>query len=134
MAKPPMVRVDWYKCEGGVWCPLESLDLSQDSVQQRGVYIIWTPTKPLPVVYVGQVRTGTFGKRFDDHLQDKTITRHGLYNSRSKKRHLYVTWAVVPPHQRNGVERFLADRLDPIEGDRHPDVLPIPMNLPTRRT
>lgn len=137
-AKPPIVRVDWYKCEGdegdAVWCPLESLNLDQDSVQKRGVYIIWTPTKPLPVVYVGQVRTGTFGERFEDHLQDKTITRHGLYDRRSKKRHLYVTWAVVPFHQRNGVERFLANRLKPIEGENHPEVEPIPVNLPARRT
>ena len=126
--------VTWNKCKGGVWCPLQSLDLDQDSVQKQGVYIIWTPTKPLPVVYVGQVRTGTFGKRFADHLQDKTITRHGLYNPRSKKRCLYVTWAVVPSHQLNGVERFLADRLDPIEGKRHPEDSPIPVNLPVRRT
>ena len=41
-----------------------------------------------------------------------------------------VTWAVVPAHQLDGVERYLADTYQPIEGDRFPDVEPLVVNLP----
>ena len=43
---------------------------------------------------------------------------------------LWVTWAAVLPADLNGVERYLADQFKPLIGDRHPDVKPIPVNLP----
>jgi hypothetical protein len=41
-----------------------------------------------------------------------------------------VTWASVPAHQVDGVERYLADTHQPIEGDRFPDVEPLVVKLP----
>jgi hypothetical protein len=43
---------------------------------------------------------------------------------------MYVTWAAVPANQRDGVERYLADMYQPVEGDRFPDVVPLVVNLP----
>ena len=40
----------------------------------------------------------------------------------------HVTWASVPANQKNGVERFLADKWNPLVGDAHPDVLAIAVN------
>ena len=40
-----------------------------------------------------------------------------------------VTWAALLASQMDGVERFLANRYTPLIGDRHPDVLPIEVNL-----
>jgi hypothetical protein len=43
---------------------------------------------------------------------------------------LRVTWAAVPAHQLDGVERYLADTWHPLVGDAFPDVLPIAVNFP----
>ncbi len=43
---------------------------------------------------------------------------------------LYVTWAVVEPAKRDGVERYLADKYAPLVGERRPAATPIPVNSP----
>jgi hypothetical protein len=43
---------------------------------------------------------------------------------------LYATWAAVGLLHQHGVEHYLADQLDPLVGERHPDDHPIPVNLP----
>ena len=40
-----------------------------------------------------------------------------------------VTWASISESERKGVEKHLANTLDPIRGE-HDDILPIPVNLP----
>ena len=115
------MRVHWYKCRGDVWCTLDRLDLSQQSVQQQGVYIIWRPRTPTPVIYVGHVKEGTFGERFADHLREGKILRHVR---------LHVTWAVVPPEKMEGVVRFLTTRLHPLESKAPTGALPVVVNMP----
>ena len=115
------ITAHWVKCKGNVWCPFDRLNLS--NVTELGVYIIWSEACLLSqeenqTVYVGQ---GNIAERISDHRKDSRITRH---------KNLYVTWAKVSEPYRSGVERYLADVLQPVEGDQHPQVFPNPVNLP----
>ncbi len=114
-----MISVSWIKCTGDKWCPLERLDLS--TISEAGVYIIWHGGQSPHVVYVGQ---GDVSSRLQTHRTNPDILRHRA------KGPLKVTWASVPEAQRDGVERYLADRYSPLEGESHPAVAPIPVNAP----
>ncbi len=113
------MKVQWIKCTGDEWCSLTRLDL--DTVSEHGVYVIWHGGKAPHVVYVGQ---GDVADRITDHREDPKITRH------AQKGSLYVTWASVSVAQRDGIERYLADRYSPLEGVKHPDVKPLTVNSP----
>jgi hypothetical protein len=109
----------WRKC-GDHWCSLENLDL--DSVGDVcGVYIIWHEGNPGRVVRIGQ---GNIKDRLGAHRNDFAITAYRRNGT------LRVTWASVPSNQRDGVERFLADKWKPLSGDVFPDALPIAVNSP----
>ena len=116
------MQLQWIKCIGDEWCPFGGLDLAK--VTEHGVHIVWhggnAPHAP-HTVYVGQ---GDVADRIADHRNDQKITRH------AQKGALYVTWASVPVAQRDGIERYLADRYSPLEGDRHPEVAPLAVNSP----
>jgi hypothetical protein len=107
------IHVDWRKCEGQQWCSLDRVNL--DKIHEEGVYIIWSGKQ---VVYVGQ---GIVRDRLASHRSDPRLTRF-----RDKR----VTWASVTKRDRDGVERFLADRLSPVVGEAHPDAPQIGVNLP----
>jgi hypothetical protein len=116
-----MLTVNWIKCgDDSHWCSLEKLDLS--TVSANGVYIIWHDGDPGRVVYVGQ--GAPVSDRLSTHRNDKRILEY------AKKGTLRVTWASVPAAQRDGVERYLADKWSPLVGDAHPDVAPIAVNSP----
>ena len=101
----PSKTVDWSQWEGSVGCPLESCTF--DNVNADGVYIIWYEANWHYVVYVGQ---GDIASRLNKHKQDPQILHY------RKDGPLLVTWAAVPPSQKDGVERYLADQLRPLEG------------------
>ena len=82
-----------------------------------GVYII--AKSSTYVVYVGQ---GEIRDRISAHRGNVTITAHGPG--------LWAYWAEVSPASRDGVERYLADRLNPRVGSHHPNATPIQVNLP----
>ena len=86
-----------------------------------GVYFIWCAGNPSTNVRTGQ---GIIGARLVAHRADPMIMRHRTKGT------MYVTWAAVPANQRDGVERYLADMYQPVEGDRFPDVVPLVVNLP----
>jgi len=114
----------WWKCENKngnlVWCPLEQLNLN--TATEEGVYIIWYENEESRrCVYVGQ---GDVDDRLGKHKKDPDILRHKKLGT------LYVTWADIPKSKRNGVERFLADVLEPLEGEQHPNDPHIAVNLP----
>lgn len=111
------MRLNWIGCKGDVWCTLSKVGL--DNITAVGVYVIWKPGTPGTVIHTGQ---GVIKDRLSVHREDPVITRHG--------KDLLVTWASVPADSMDGVERFLYDRFRPVEGQRAPDVLPIPVNLP----
>jgi len=114
-----MLQVTWSKCGGGSWCPLANVDLS--GVREVGVYIIWHPGSPSRVVRIGQ---GVIANRLSEHRNDRVITQYASHGP------LSVTWAAVPAHQMDGVERYLADKWNPLVGDAFPDAVPIEVNSP----
>ena len=115
-----MLTLKWIKCgKDRRWCPL--MRLSLETVNAQGVYIIWHAGNPGRVVRVGQ---GDVAKRLADHRTDREIIAYG------KQGTLYVTWASVPANQRAGVEAHLAEKWNPLVGDRFPDVRPIAVNSP----
>ncbi len=102
-----------------VWYPLESFDLTglEDAA---GVYVIWHEGNPSRTVAVGQ------GISIKDRLSairsDEAILAYGRFGT------LRASWAAVPDAYRDGVERYLADLLDPLVGDSRPDAAPIAVN------
>jgi hypothetical protein len=88
--------VSWVKCQGGQFCPLETVDISD--VYADGVYIIWHNLSA-KVIYVGQ---GNIADRLTNHRSSPEILAHrgaGL---------LLVSWAEVSSHsQRLCIERYL---------------------------
>lgn len=114
------MQVNWQKCnKKNNWCTFNGVNL--DTVKADGVYIIWHAGNPSRVIYVGQ---GDVAERIENHRNNTKITQH----SQSGK--LYVTWAKLSENQKNGVERYLADKWNPLVGDVHPDALPIAVNSP----
>ena len=76
------------------------------------------------MVRVGQ---GDIEDRLRSHRIDTDITKYAGLNQETP---LLVTWASVTPQHRDGVERYLADTLKPLEGRRYPNVLPTRIVLP----
>lgn len=105
--------VSWVKCQQGRWCDLASVNLA--NVTTGGVYVIWQTSGQ--VVYVGQ---GNVAERLEAHRRDAQIMQFSP---------LLTTWAEVDARYRDGIERFLADKLSPFIG-RHPAVPPTAVNLP----
>ena len=114
-----MQILNWIKSTSGNWLSFENVNL--DNVTADGVYIIWYNGNPGKVVYVGQ---GDVAARIKAHRNRSDISSYARYGS------MYVTWASVPASQKNGVERYLADKWNPQVGDAHPEVAPIAVNSP----
>jgi len=115
------MQVSWIKCEGGEWCPFLTVDLnSAHFVNLEGIYIIWHAGQNPATVRVGQ---GAIRERIQAHRNDPTILSYAQYG-------LFVTWANVAPPFRNGIERYLADTLNPKVGEAFPQANPIIVNLP----
>lgn len=114
-----MLTLTWIKCENGNWCNLERLNL--ETAVGEGVYIIWHGGETPRVVRVGQ---GSFSARFQVHRTNPQILAY------KKRGDLFVTWASVQESYRNGVERYLSEKWNPLVGEAFPDVLPIAVNSP----
>lgn len=113
-----MLHLRWIKSQNDTWLPLETVNLA--GVNALGVYIIWHKGQPGKVVRVGQ---GDIADRIIAHRKDPAVLAY-------RDRGLLVTWAAVPAHQRDGVERYLADHWQPLIGDRFPTALPLAVNSP----
>ena len=115
------ISVYWNKCQSNVWCQLNSVNLAhQHFDNMEGVYIIWHGGNNPKTVRVGQ---GVIRDRLQAHRLDNEVQQYSAYT-------LFVTWAQVSANQRDGVERYLAEALNPLVGERFPDVTPIQVNLP----
>jgi len=75
-----------------------------------------------------RVGKGDISARIAAHRTDEKIKY--VEQTMVEHLHLRVTWAKVPESSQESVEKFLSDRLDPLLGDRFPDVDPTPVNLP----
>ena len=101
----------WVKCQGDVWCTLNSVNLDHEHFRNKqGVYIIWHGGQTPKVVYVGQ---GNIKERIAKHRKDQRIQQYQHLN-------LYVTWATVGEASLDGVEGYLADVWRPLVGENHP--------------
>lgn len=115
-----MLKLNWIsKSTANAWLTFQGVNL--ENVTTDGVYIIWHSGNPARVVYVGQ---GDIAARIKAHRNRADI------NSYARHGNLHVTWASVPSHQKDGVERYLANVWNPLVGDAHPDVMPIAVNSP----
>lgn len=116
-----MISVAWVKCgSDGHYCDLELLNL-ETITAKNGVYVIWHEGNPSRVVRIGQ---GDIATRLGAHRRDAAILAYKKYGK------LRVTWAAVPAHQLDGVERYLANTWSPLIGDAFPDVAPLAVNSP----
>ena len=116
------MNLTWGTCgDNGSWCGFLSVNLAHPHFDAKeGVYIIWQ--KKGPIIRVGQ---GNIRERLSDHRRDQTIIAYD---------NLLVTWASVPTQSHDGVERYLANQLNPRVGDAFPNTTPIEVNLPWRYT
>ena len=113
--------LNWIKCQENEWCGLLTVNLQHPHFHGlEGVYIIWHGGEKPWTVYVGQ---GAIADRLAAHRTEPSIRQYAPWG-------LFVTWAKVDAFSREGVERFLADRLAPKEGVAHPQAPPIAVNLP----
>ena len=115
--------VEWVKNQSNnQWFDLLRLDLNSTYfLNKEGVYVIWYagPTQA-KVIRVGQ---GIIGNRLKEHRENPVIVRYAHYGQ------LKVSWALITPELRDGVEAFLFDSYNPLIGERLPAVQPIPINL-----
>ena len=115
------MNVNWNKCTGDSWCSLKNLNLAHEHFDGlEGVYVIWRNEPTRKAVRVGQ---GIIRDRLAEHRENTEILAKGPQG-------LFVTWSRVDVQNRDGVEAFLAEILDPLVGERFPDVVPVPVNLP----
>ncbi len=111
----------WNKCTGNVWCGLNSVNLSHNYFDgMEGVYIIWHGGQNPATVRVGQ---GVIRERLQAHRNDSEIQAYSKFG-------LSVTWAAVPAQNRDGIEAYLAQQLQPLAGERFPQRRAVPVNLP----
>ena len=115
------MKIPWIKSNNG-WSNFCTGDLPASGTY--GVYAIGRVCSDgcIRTIYVG---SGDIPGRLADHRLDDGITRHG-----SNGTLLRMTWARVSAPQREGVEKFVADSLNPIEGKNRPSAEPITVNLP----
>lgn len=116
-----MINLNWIKNNDGKWFSLINLNLNHEYFNNlEGVYVIWHGGTGHNIVRVGQ---GVIKDRLTTHKDDPAILYFGGAG-------LFVTWAEVGLNIRDGVERFLAERLKPKVGLKFPEALPIMVNLP----
>jgi len=125
-----MLSPNWVKRTDQAWLRLEKVDLSE--VTTQGVYLIWHGAytwrdqngreclQQSRWVRVGQ---GVICDRLQVHRSDAAILKYRAGT-------LYVTWASIPVAQRDGVERYLGEQLNPLVAERFPQAVPIPVRLP----
>lgn len=117
------MNVYWIRCQNNAWCSLNTLNLNHKHFDNlRGVYIIWywdSIDNPR-TVKVGQ---GSVRQRLAEHRLDPQIQSYA-------DRGLYVTWAHLPPHLLDGMEKYLGETLEPLVGSLFPAVQSIPVSLP----
>lgn len=113
--------IDWYKCQGDIWCELYKLDLNHKYLSGlAGVFIIWSGKTERTVLRVGY---GDIAKELQKYSKDITIhafQHHGVY----------ATWAEVSMMKRKNVCSFLSKKLAPKFNDNVPDASPQEVELP----
>ena len=116
-----LININWQRCTGNAWCELIPLDLEHPHFNHlEGIYIIWHGGQISHVVRIGQ---GIIKNRLAEHRKDPDILKY-------KTEGLFVTWAHVPKSNRDNIEAFLFNELNPYVGSRAPHAIPVAVNLP----
>lgn len=116
-----MYALNWVKCQGEVWCSLNTVNLPHPHFDNlEGVYVIWHGGPTPKTVYVG---SGNIRQRLTDHRQNPEIQQFQNLG-------LFVTWAAVTGVTMRGAEVYLATSLNPLVGQRYPQVAPVQVNAP----
>lgn len=115
------MHLDWKKTyANGALITLDGVDLS--TVKAGGVYVIYLAGNPPTTVYVGK---GDVSARLGSHRND------ARFKAARAKGTLCVAFASVAAADQEGVEKYLATRLPPVVGERHPEsVREIAVNSP----
>lgn len=109
------MSINWGTCgDDRHWCYFGKLILSSEDFKYKKGYIVWSGET---VIRLG---SGLIKDRIAAHREDFKI---------SKYTDMKVTWAKVNANRIQGVEKYLADILNPVVGDRFPDRIPIEVNL-----
>jgi hypothetical protein len=115
------MKVEWYKCQGGIWCELNKVDTEHSILSNvTGVYVIWSGTKERVIIKVG------YGKISDELEINKSDFAVQAFASKG----LYVSWAEVPLLKRKGVSSYLILTLNPKFVDIEVKSSEVPVNLP----
>ena len=121
MQQIQQMQLNWTMCQGNVWCKLNSVNLEHEHFKNmQGVYVIWHGGANPAVVYIGQ---GNIKDRIAEHRRNSVIQQYDHLD-------LYVTWAKVQEHFRDGVEAYLADTWKPKVGERYSQAAHIAVNSP----
>lgn len=115
------LEVKWAKSQDNDWHNLLDVDLDDELLNgTEGVYIIWHGGEDPAVVSVGE---GSIWDQLIDHRHNPNILRFLRYS-------LFVTWALVPADQRDGVVKYLTRVLTPKNECAVPECKQIGVNLP----
>jgi len=120
------LTLEWMIGADDNWCQLDALDLSDPYFAKfNGVYIVWYGPNDKGeegrVICVGH---GILRCKFENMRNDPIIARYSC-------RHPLVTWAEVAHHQHpEGIEAYLLGVLNPLHGERHPNIVQTIVNLP----
>ena len=114
-----MSTLRWVKAPNGNWSSLETLNI-EGLGEVNGVYAIWHGGSHPEWLRIG---SGAIKGRLAEHRTDKAIMAY-------HRQGLFVSWAVVNPRERPGVERYLVEYCQPLFGERPPYSEPISVNLP----
>lgn len=118
-----MLKLKWRVCgDDAHWCNFFNLNLDNKLDNVEGVYVIFylDDGELGRVVRLGQ---GHVANRVAAHREDPDVTQYS-------NKDLLVTWATVSATNRDGVEAYLANLLDPLVGDRFPENREIEVNSP----
>lgn len=121
--------------------PMLTVNWTSPKYCNQGVYIIYAEDNRNPLIKalnplrnnIIRVGQGIISERLEEHSSNLKITRYQNPYSKYYIGKLYVVCANVLFRYRDGVERFLANSLQPLEGDRFPNCTPIAVNLPIGR-
>ncbi|MBU1565367.1 MAG: hypothetical protein KJ630_07045 [Proteobacteria bacterium] len=102
--------MDNWAYNGQEFYNLNDYDKYKDELSgKEGVYVIWEQSENyLNVIYVGQ---GNLSERIALHINRKEINKHN---------DVKISWLLLPAEDHDNAEAFLARKLKPEIGDRHP--------------
>ena len=98
----------------------------------NGVYVVYLypGASNRRVIYVGH---GNFWHRMREHRKPESRVMSALPDVQDRYK-LCVSWAILIGRQeRKGVERYVAEELEPEAGEQWHNIIPVKVNLPPLR-